>query len=552
MATIEINRQLLGIEDLALGDSTVTQTRGGQQVTITKINAGNLPFDGVSTLADKIAVVENAEITTTTNATTATNAATSATASATTASNAATTTTNNLNEFKGSYYGALAADPTLDPLGNPITAGDLYFNSVEGVLKYYTGTAWANAGTNVQGLISDETQTATAGQTLFTGLSYDVGYVKAYRNGYRLVKDTDFTATDGTTLTLVEAADLGDIITVESVGVFNNGQLSTILADISQLQTDVTNNTTNITTNATNITTNTNNITTNTNNITTINNTAAFKDQSNIFTQAQRINNNLGLNTADYGSGTGVLGLLDASVVPTTNPTGGLILYSEGGVLKYRKPDGSVFDSSSAQLQLATTQENFDISTLTAISPSILFNDTRVRDYTIFNDTGTVNVALTPGSTYKINSGLLAANETRNGLIFQLKDKNNVNQATYTVDNDKFLFPSNLYTHNHSYKTYMFRIISTFNRPAVGGNQSTTINVNLKREVDDSLVSSKDITYSNVSANTADIKTREFTTFVGGETDPYVADGMYVEIENDSSSDTNITVASANVRMWAI
>lgn len=51
---IDINRQLLGVEDLAIGTGTVTQTRTGQQVPITQINADNIPYDGQSSIKDKI------------------------------------------------------------------------------------------------------------------------------------------------------------------------------------------------------------------------------------------------------------------------------------------------------------------------------------------------------------------------------------------------------------------------------------------------------------------------------------------------------------------
>lgn len=54
---VNVNRQLLGMEDLAIGFGTVTQTRSGTQVEITKINTGDLPYDGVSTLGDKVSLV---------------------------------------------------------------------------------------------------------------------------------------------------------------------------------------------------------------------------------------------------------------------------------------------------------------------------------------------------------------------------------------------------------------------------------------------------------------------------------------------------------------
>lgn len=52
-----LNRQLIGMEDLLIGIGTATQTRSGKQVSITKINTGDLPYDGVSTLGDKVTLV---------------------------------------------------------------------------------------------------------------------------------------------------------------------------------------------------------------------------------------------------------------------------------------------------------------------------------------------------------------------------------------------------------------------------------------------------------------------------------------------------------------
>lgn len=51
---VAVNRQLLGMEDLLIGEGTVTQTRSGKQVVVTKINTGDLPYDGISTLGDKV------------------------------------------------------------------------------------------------------------------------------------------------------------------------------------------------------------------------------------------------------------------------------------------------------------------------------------------------------------------------------------------------------------------------------------------------------------------------------------------------------------------
>ena len=75
----------------------------------------------------------------------ATNASNSATAAATSATASATSATNalsSLNTFRGQYYGALSTDPTLDPLGNAMTSGDLYFNTTIGYMKVFDGVNW--------------------------------------------------------------------------------------------------------------------------------------------------------------------------------------------------------------------------------------------------------------------------------------------------------------------------------------------------------------------------------------------------------------------------
>lgn len=51
----------------------------------------------------------------------------------------------------------------------------------------------------------------------------------------------------------------------------------------------------------------------------------------------------VGSTVQDFGAGSVVIGLKNATAVPTTNPTGGVIIYSEGGVLKYRDPNGSIY-----------------------------------------------------------------------------------------------------------------------------------------------------------------------------------------------------------------
>jgi hypothetical protein len=53
-------------------------------------------------------------------------------------------------------------------------------------------------------------------------------------------------------------------------------------------------------------------------------------------------NTGIGSQTPSAGGGVGVVAIQSATTVPTSNPTGGGILYVEAGALKYRGSSGTV------------------------------------------------------------------------------------------------------------------------------------------------------------------------------------------------------------------
>jgi len=61
----------------------------------------------------------------------------------------------------------------------------------------------------------DQTFTATAGQSVIT-VNYDPAVVDVWLNGFKLIKDTDFTASNGTSITISPALTAGDIVEVTS------------------------------------------------------------------------------------------------------------------------------------------------------------------------------------------------------------------------------------------------------------------------------------------------------------------------------------------------
>jgi hypothetical protein len=112
-------------------------------------------------------------------ATSATNAASSASTATTKASEAATSATNSASSatsadtaktaaqaaqaaaeaaadnFDDTYLGAKSSDPTVDNDGDALTAGDLYFNTTNNVLRVYNGSSWQDAAVDASSLASN-------------------------------------------------------------------------------------------------------------------------------------------------------------------------------------------------------------------------------------------------------------------------------------------------------------------------------------------------------------------------------------------------------------
>lgn len=103
-------------------------------------------------------------------ATSATNAANSASAAATSASNAATSASNaatseanaatSYDNFDDRYLGELPSDPLTDNDGDALITGALYFNSTDGDMRVYNGSAWINVVSslgNLANIVEDST-----------------------------------------------------------------------------------------------------------------------------------------------------------------------------------------------------------------------------------------------------------------------------------------------------------------------------------------------------------------------------------------------------------
>lgn len=89
-----------------------------------------------------------------------------------------------------------------------------------------TGTIWVDTDTSYTPISTTWTSTATEGQTVISGeglsgtsLSYSAGYEQVFINGILLTRIQDYTANNGTSITLTEALSAGDAIQIVAIDV---------------------------------------------------------------------------------------------------------------------------------------------------------------------------------------------------------------------------------------------------------------------------------------------------------------------------------------------
>lgn len=106
--------------------------------------------------------------------------------------------------FRSQYYGSATSDPTADPLGNAPTAGGLYYNSLNTMMRIHNGTTWQDAATTVStpyqifsgnGVLTDFTLSSAPGS---------LGSLEAFISGVRQRPTIDYTLS-GVTVTFTSA-----------------------------------------------------------------------------------------------------------------------------------------------------------------------------------------------------------------------------------------------------------------------------------------------------------------------------------------------------------
>ena len=124
-----------------------------------------------------------------------------------------------VNSFADTYF--ISATEPSSP-----TVGDLWFDTTNNIMKVYGSGGFVNAGSSVNGTANRETfavgtsEGSYDGSTTVFPIEYDAGYIDVYLNGIKLDPDNDFTATNGTSVTLSSAAATGDIVDMVGYGTF--------------------------------------------------------------------------------------------------------------------------------------------------------------------------------------------------------------------------------------------------------------------------------------------------------------------------------------------
>jgi len=128
--------------------SSATAAAASETAAAASESAAATSETNAATSATNAATSETNAATSETNAaTSATNAATSATA-ASTAQTAAEAARDAIQQF---YLGAQTSNPTVDGNGDPVTAGDWYFNTTDNTTRIYDGSSWNTVSPDLVG-----------------------------------------------------------------------------------------------------------------------------------------------------------------------------------------------------------------------------------------------------------------------------------------------------------------------------------------------------------------------------------------------------------------
>jgi hypothetical protein len=139
--------------------------------------------------------------------------------------NTVATNITDVNTFADTYF--ISATAPSSP-----TIGDLWFDTTNNIMKVYASGGFVNAGSSVNGTSERKTYAVGTSEGSYTGsttvfpATYDAGFIDVYLNGIKLDPDNDFTASNGTSVTLSTAATTGSIVDIVAYGTFELANFS--------------------------------------------------------------------------------------------------------------------------------------------------------------------------------------------------------------------------------------------------------------------------------------------------------------------------------------
>lgn len=101
-------------------------------------------------------------------------------------------------QFGDQYLGSKASDPTLDNSGDALTEGDVYWNSTDNVLKFYSGSAWVAPEDIASTAATNASNSATAAATSATNAATSETNAQTYATAFLNSEAYNITSTDTT------------------------------------------------------------------------------------------------------------------------------------------------------------------------------------------------------------------------------------------------------------------------------------------------------------------------------------------------------------------